>query len=151
MTQADTEPTIRIACEEDFTAVLAMVNALAAHHGDTPALTQDALRRDARGWYHVMVAEAENQIVGYAALLPTGQLQFGVRGIDLHHLYVLENRRGQGVGKGLIDAAIDHARKQGCAYVTVGTDPDNLAAQAVYLARGFERRAGAGARFRLLI
>jgi ribosomal protein S18 acetylase RimI-like enzyme len=139
---------IRPVTEADFPDVLPMVHALAAHHGDAPVATIDDLRRDTLGtqpWVQMLVAEG----AGYAAMYPLVQLQFGVRGMELHHLYVADHARGLGVGRGLIAASLAQARAQGCQYMTVGTDSANAAAQAVYRAIGFEAMGEAGPRFRM--
>ena len=139
---------IRPILETDLPEVLSMIHALAAHHGDAPVTTLEDLRRDALGmhpWLQVLVAPG----LGYAALCPLAQLQFGVRGMDMHHLFVVETARGSGVGRALIDASIAHAKAQECRYLTVGTHPDNRAAQAVYRAAGFEDLPVSGARFRM--
>jgi GNAT superfamily N-acetyltransferase len=86
-------------------------------------------------------------LVGYAALCPRIQLQLGLRGIDLHHLFVRQDRRGQGVGSLLVSAAEKMARARGCSYITVGTHPENITAQHIYLAQGFTRLPGADNRF----
>lgn len=132
--------------ETDLPQVLEMIHALAAHHGDAATLTADALRRDAFGphaWVRILVAPEK----GYAALCPLTQLQYGVRGMDLHHLYVTPQARGQGVGRALIRAAVALSKELRCRYLMVGTDPDNVQAQAVYRAVGFEDRPSGGPRF----
>lgn len=53
--------------------------------------------------------------------------------IDL--FYVAPERRGQGLGRRLIEAAVDHCRREGMAFLTVNTMDD--AARDYYLARGF--------------
>lgn len=139
---------IRPITEPDIPDVLRMIRALAAHHGDTAAVTADDLRRDAFGpcpWLWVLVAEGE----GYAALCPLAQLHFGVRGMEIHHLFVAETARGRGVGRALIDAALECAKAEGARYLSVGTHPDNLSAQDVYRAVGFEESNAAGPRFRM--
>ena len=95
-----------------------------------------------------MVAEREGEIIGYAALTPLTQLQYGVRGMDIQHLYVAEPERGQGVGRRLIEASIAHAKKKGCRFVVVGTNNDNTKAQAVYRQIGFDDLPP-GPRFRI--
>jgi GNAT superfamily N-acetyltransferase len=143
-------PAIRPATAADIPALLPMIHALAAHHGDPPACTPEALLRDAFGpdpWVTLLLAEG----AGYAALTRQVQLQTGRRGIDLHHLFVSPRSRGTGTGSALVTATCDHARSLGCAVVTVGTDPDNHAAQAFYLARGFDRIGTAPHRFRRLL
>lgn len=134
--------------ETDIPDVVRMIHALAAHHGDSAAVTEDDLRRDALGsspWLRVLVAEG----VGYAALCPLAQLQFGVRGMDLHHIFVVEAARGLGVGGALINASIACAKGEGARFLTVGTHPDNLSAQDIYRSAGFEEFGAGGVRFRM--
>ena len=129
-----------------------MVRALAAHHGDTPLATPDSLARDALGpspWLRLLVAEGKRGLLGYAALCPLAQLQFGVRGMDMHHLFVAPEARGTGIGRALIDASLALARAEDCRYMVVGTHPDNSAAAAVYRAAGFEDLPPPGPRFRM--
>ena len=147
-----TQTTIRPIAEQDIPDVLVMVKALAAHHDDTPTVTLDSLRREALGekpWLTLLVAERQGGLAGYAALCPLVQLQFGVRGMDMHHLFVNADQRGRGVGRALIEGALDAARRLGCRYMTVGTHPDNHAAAQVYLRSGFDAMPPPGPRFRL--
>ncbi|WP_299282673.1 GNAT family N-acetyltransferase [uncultured Tateyamaria sp.] len=142
--------TIRPVDPADIPALHMMICALAAHHGDTPNINPTHLRRDVLGtcpWYTVLVAEQDAALIGYAALLPLGQLQFGARGMDMHHLFVRDHRRGQGVGAALVSASQAHCRKVGCTVLTVGTHPDNAKAARFYERRGFEPRSGPGPRF----
>ncbi|WP_193746516.1 GNAT family N-acetyltransferase [Ruegeria sp. ANG-R] len=131
-----------------------MIEALARHHGDTPTASIQTIERDMFGdvpWVYTLVASVAGSIVGYASLYPLVQLQLGSRGIDMHHLFVEPRVRGAGIGKQLIAASIDKARDLSCTYMMVGTHPENLNAQAIYLACGFERRDGTHPRFRYLI
>lgn len=144
-----TRPTIRPARPEDLPGLLSMVRALALHHGDRPEVTEADLRRDvfsAAPWLTVLVADGPQGLHGYAALVPLAQLQDGLRGLELHHLFVRDDDRNLGTGSGLIEAAVAHARRMGCAFLTVGTHPDNAAALAFYERRGFLPRPVTGAR-----
>lgn len=146
------EITTRLAARRDLHAVLEMAHALAAHHGDTATLTLAQLERDTLGdapWITLIVAERATTLLGYATLCPLVQMQFGVRGMDIHHLFVLPDARGQGVGRQLIDATIIQSQQMGCRYIMVGTHPDNTAAQDIYLAAGFEKAPIPGPRFRM--
>lgn len=143
---------VRYMHEGDVGPVVEMVRALAAHHGDVASLDADALRRDALGavpWLWVLVAERRGALVGFAALVATAQLQFGARGIDIHHLFVDEEARGQGVGRDLVEAALTAARDLGAGYVTVGTAPRNGFAAAVYERLGFSMLPEAGPKYRM--
>ena len=143
---------IRDAIHSDLDVLLSMVQALAHHHGDVPNVSADSLERDIFGqipWIYVLVAQVETEVVGYAALCPLIKLQDGVRGIDLHHLFVENRFRGSGLGRQLIEAAMQKARDLSCTTMTVSTHPNNMNAQAVYLACGFERRYGSNPRFHI--
>lgn len=137
------ESKIRDAAESDVGRLLVMARALAAHHGDTATVTAKTIERDVFGenpWVYVLVLEVEGEVVGYSALCPLIHFQAGVRGIDMHHLFVEERFRARGLGRQLIDASIQKARELSCGYMKVGTHADNKDAQATYLACGFVRR-----------
>lgn len=146
------EITTRMAVRRDLPAVLNMAHALAAHHGDTATLKLSDLERDTLGdtpWVTLIVAERATTLLGYAALCPLVQLQFGVRGMDMHHLFVQPDVRGRGVGRHLIEASIIQSKQMGCRYIMVGTHPDNKPAQEIYLAAGFALMDVSGPRFRM--
>lgn len=147
-----TEITTRALRPSDLTIMLDMVRALAAHHDDQAQTTIPDLERDCLGvapWLRVLVAEHAQSVVGYAALCPLAQLQFGARGMDMHHLFVAQNMRGKGVGRALITASVALSKLLGCRYVTVGTHPENMVAGKVYEAAGFEPLSPPGPRFRI--
>lgn len=57
-------------------------------------------------------------------------------------LYVRPERRGRGVGRALMEAAIDVARERGADYMELGTGEDDTAARALYESLGFSNRGG---------
>ena len=60
----------------------------------------------------------------------------------LAELYVVPDRRGQGLGRALMEAAMDVARKGGADYMDLGTSEDDVAARALYESLGFNNREG---------
>lgn len=145
---------VRAARAADTDRIVEMVDKLAAHHGDASGLTAEILRRDAfrtPPWLHLLVAEVQGAPAGFAALYGVAQLQFGARGMELHHLFVEDGYRGLGLGVALVEASADKARALLCRSLSVGTHPDNLKAQAFYLSLGFERRDSFPPRFRLML
>lgn len=145
--------TIRRPTKDDLPQLEEMIRALAAHHDDVAEVDPAQLARDILGparWFTTFVA-ADPSLVGYVSLIPMGQLQFGRRGYDMHHLFVHVSARGDGWGRALVDAACAHARAVGCSFVTVGTAPDNDAAGAFYEHLGFARRVASGPRFGMRI
>lgn len=63
----------------------------------------------------------------------------------LAELYVVPDRRGQGTGRALMEAAIELARERGADHMDVGTGEDDLAARALYESLGFDNRGGRAA------
>lgn len=59
----------------------------------------------------------------------------------LAELYVVPARRGRGLGRALMVAAIDHARERGADYMDLGTEETDTVARALYESLGFTNRA----------
>ena len=60
----------------------------------------------------------------------------------LAELYVVPERRGQGLGRALMEEAMDVARAEGATYMDLGTSEDDVAARALYESLGFSNREG---------
>ncbi|MFK7879812.1 GNAT family N-acetyltransferase [Roseobacter sp.] len=145
---------IRPAEAKDLTALLGMIAALAQHHGDVATVSLDTLARDVLGprpWVRVLLAEHAGECIGYAALCPLAKIQFGQRGMDLQHLFVVPKARRMGVGQALVRASEAVAHRDGCTYLSVGTHPDNTEAHQIYPALGFEILGSPGPRFGITI
>lgn len=141
---------VRSARPADTERIVQMIESLARHHGDMPSITASNLVRDAFGvapWIYVLVAEAGSELIGYAALCGLTRLQFGLRGMDLHHLFIEPAFRGRGIGHSLVLASKIKAASLACSYLTVGTHPDNHKARAFYESLGFERKDAYTPRF----
>jgi GNAT superfamily N-acetyltransferase len=65
-------------------------------------------------------------------------------GLDsyLEELYVVPGRRGEGLGRALMEAAIDVARAQGAKEMHLATSETDVAARALYESLGFNNRGG---------
>jgi len=55
----------------------------------------------------------------------------------LEDLFVAEAARGAGLGRAMVDAAVERARERDCRRIELDTDEDNAAALALYRAAGF--------------
>jgi ribosomal protein S18 acetylase RimI-like enzyme len=62
----------------------------------------------------------------------------------LAELYVVPGRRGQGLGRALMEAAIEVAREEGADHMDLGTSEDDVAARALYESLGFDNHEGRG-------
>ena len=108
---------------------------------DTTLRTPD----DSRAWlaergprHPVLVAEADGAVVGWASLN-----RYNPRAAYDHvadfSVYVERGRRGQGVGRQLLDGLIERARAIGFHKMVLAAMADNDAGLALYAGAGFMR------------
>ncbi len=60
----------------------------------------------------------------------------------LAELYVKPVRRGKGLGRALMEAALEEARNRGADRIEIGVDEPDLAARHLYESLGFTNRVG---------
>ena len=60
----------------------------------------------------------------------------------LAELYVVPQSRGRGLGRSLMEAAIEAARARGADHMDLGTSEDDVAARSLYESLGFINREG---------
>jgi len=60
----------------------------------------------------------------------------------LAELYVVPERRGRGLGRRLMEAAMDFAASRGATHMELGTSETDVAARALYESLGFSNREG---------
>jgi GNAT superfamily N-acetyltransferase len=60
----------------------------------------------------------------------------------LEELYVIPPRRGEGLGRALLEAVMEAAREAGAVHIDVGTSETDTAARALYESAGFTNREG---------
>jgi ribosomal protein S18 acetylase RimI-like enzyme len=58
--------------------------------------------------------------------------------INIHDLIVRKEYRRQGIGRQLMNAVVDEARKRNCSRITLEVRKDNLLAQKLYQSLGFD-------------
>jgi len=93
--------------------------------------SQDALEKALLQASYASVAETVEGIVGYQ--LSTGSLP----GMHLARLAVLPGLQGGGIGSALVHDLLKFARAHGRTHITVNTQSDNFASQALYKRLGF--------------
>lgn len=60
----------------------------------------------------------------------------------LAELYVVPDKRGRGIGRALMNEALDVARREGAGHIELNTSDDDVAARALYESLGFTNREG---------
>ena len=79
---------------------------------------------------------------GFAQLRFRPSLYTGVLDAHLEELYVVPERRGHGLGRALLDGAMEYSRARGAAHIDLGTSEDDTAARALYESAGFTNLEG---------
>lgn len=85
-----------------------------------------------------LLAEMDGQLVGFAGLRIVPALFYPTPQAELTELFVIEAYRRRGVGRALIAFAEALAQELGAESLLILTDLDNVAAQALYHAAGYE-------------
>ena len=112
--------TVRPATLADVATILTFIKGLAAFEREPDAVktTVEDLLRDGFGEhpkFEVLIAEMDGQQVGFALFFPTYSTWEGRPGIHLEDIFVLEQVRGQGVGRKLMATLATIAVARGCA------------------------------------
>ncbi|NLR59399.1 GNAT family N-acetyltransferase [Chitinophaga polysaccharea] len=87
----------------------------------------------------IFVVLQGEEIIGFTQLYPIFTSLGMKRGWLLNDLYVLEEHRGKGAGKALLDAASDYGKKTNAAWLMLQTYIANTTAQALYEKEGFKK------------
>ncbi|HBH38109.1 MAG TPA: GNAT family N-acetyltransferase [Curvibacter sp.] len=133
---------IRLAGISDLEPLLLLFDAYRRFYGREGAIdsARTFLRqRLERGESVVLLALLGQQPVGFAQLYPGfSSLSMG-RTFVLNDLFVHPEYRKLGAGKGLVEAATEHARRAGAISLSLSTATTNTAAQSLYEALGWQR------------
>jgi ribosomal protein S18 acetylase RimI-like enzyme len=79
---------------------------------------------------------------GFAQLRYRSQVYSDAPAAYLEELYVAPPKRGRGLGRALMQAAIEEARSHGADHIDLGTSTDDTAARGLYESLGFTNREG---------
>ena len=79
---------------------------------------------------------------GFAQLRFRSSLYSAARDACLDELYVVPQRRGSGLGRALLEAALEHARARGADRMELNTSVADTAAVNLYESSGFTNREG---------
>ena len=142
--------TIRAARQGDLQQIHDMITLHAECHGDTAKISAADLDRDLFGtqpWITALVAEAGGRLIGYALLVPLYRAMEGLRGMELHQIFVRDGHRGHGIGRHLVTRAREQARIAGCGYLSVSAATGNFGAHRFYEQMNFRAGPVTGMRY----
>ena len=92
---------------------------------------------------HIMATDGGEYLLGGDPPAGVAQIRFrhsvwtGADDCWLEDLFVLEETRGAGLGRALLEGVVARARERGCRRVELDVDEGNTAAQALYRSVGF--------------
>lgn len=136
--------TTREAVAADVPVLHTMLLALARHDGGSTVGAPETLMRHGFGerpLFRAILAEDAGKPLGMVLFYPDYSTHRGEPGLYVQDIWVEEAARGLGLGKRLLAAAQRLGRRDwGSAYVTLGVDPGNARARAVYAKLGFRAR-----------
>ena len=135
---------IRSATVSDAPAAIGLMAQLNEFgHGQVDAGVEDRFRAMLNLPQHAIfiAQDDQGQVVGLLTASHRWTLWHAGPCALIEELVVDKGVRGQGVGRALIQAAIEWAEAQACSEVEVSTEMDNTAAQAFYRRLGFESEA----------
>jgi GNAT superfamily N-acetyltransferase len=136
---------IRRASSEDAAAVAQLLHDFNTEYEDftpgVPALTERLAELLAAEEITVLLAGDPPQ--GFALLRLRPSLWAKAEDAYLEELYVVPERRGQGIGGSLLDTSIDLARQLGANHFELTTGEDDRPARALYESRKLTNREGA--------
>ena len=108
-------------------------------------LTSHALERATRGLIEdhslgrILTARLDGQLVGVAVISFLWTLEHGGPAAWLDEVYVEPSHRGHGIGKQLIEAAMQVASESGCIALDLEVDAGHEAAERLYQKMDFKR------------
>ena len=113
---------IREATEADVPLILQFIRDLADYErlADRVVATEEMLRRTLFGsprFAEVLIAEEDGAPAGFALFFHNYSTFLGQPGIYLEDLFVRQEMRGRGIGKGLLARLARIARERGCGRV----------------------------------
>ncbi len=143
-------PRIRLAEERDVPRIVELYRELtisdsSVEHTRNPTLADYQLifgeiRSDPR--QKLLVAELQGEVVGTIVLLVVPNLSHnGTPWAFLENLIVTEKHRRRGLGRMLLEHAVELARKSGCHMVELCSDVRRKEAHDLYNSMGFEAQA----------
>src|SRR4029077_8135083 len=144
---SSSEPVVRIAGADDAEAIGRLLHDFNTEFGEPtpgPERMSERMRR--------LLAAGDTTVLlggpgpdGIAVLRFRNAIWSDALECYLAELYVAPPRRGEGLGRALMETAMEVARAQGADYMDLGTSEADVAARSLYESLGFiNREGGAG-------
>jgi GNAT superfamily N-acetyltransferase len=127
----------------DLAPIVRLLNTQLQEHDIV--LTDRALQRATQGLIEdhalgrILTARLDGELAGVAVISFLWTLEHGGHAAWRDEVYVEPSRRGGGIGRKLVEAALQVARDSGCIALDLEVDPGHEAAERLYERMGFRR------------
>ena len=134
---------IQTAQPSDLAPILQLLHTQLQEHDIV--LTDQALQRATQGLIEdhklgrILTARLDRELVGVAVISFLWTLEHGGPAAWLDEVYVEPSRRGEGIGRKLVEAAMQVARDSGCIALDLEVDAGHEAAERLYERMEFRR------------
>ncbi|ARO13610.1 phosphinothricin acetyltransferase [Ketogulonicigenium robustum] len=136
---------IRVAKSADSISIAAVYNDAVLNSvavwNETPVTPQNRAdwmaARQADGFPVLVVEDSQGEVVGFASYGPFRAFD-GFRLTVEHSVYVRADQRGRGMGRALLQALIEYARKQGIHVMVAGIAAENEGSIRLHQHLGFK-------------
>ena len=129
--------TIRQAGPGDEPDVVRLIRALASGTPYESLVTEHSVRHFlADPSCAILLAVDAGAVVGLLSYATVPSLFHAGDSGEIETLIVAGDRRRQGIGRRLLDAALKALEEAGCVEISIGTEPDNEIAQKLYVDAG---------------
>jgi len=137
------DPRVRLATSDDAAEIARLMHRFDTEYYsdiDEPEKLERRYREQLEAG-DVTVILADEQL-GFAQLRFRKQVYSDAPAAYVEELYVVPDRRGEGLGRALMEAAVETARADGADVIDLGTATDDTAARGLYESLGFTNREG---------
>lgn len=129
--------TIRRATADDAGLILALITALAEHHGQAEYVLTDERTLVDAGFgeepkYGVLLAEVDGAIAGFLSYTTCYSIWLGDSFMQIDDVFVHDKYRGNGVGESLMYESRCTCQELGLSRIKWEVQPDNVAAIRFY-------------------
>ena len=134
---------IQTAQLSDLAPIVRLLNTQLQEHDIV--LTDQALQRATQGLIddhklgRILTARLDGELAGVAVISFLWTLEHGGPAAWLDEVYVEPSRRGEGIGRKLVEAAMQVARDSGCIALDLEVDAGHEAAERLYERMEFRR------------
>ncbi len=134
---------IRKATQSDLSTIYELAIELVESVKDVEGIAKDVVRQNCRNVLtnpnsYILLAGTEGKVIGFISFMTRKTIiHSGLCGL-IEELVVSKRYRGKGVGKELINAAVEECKKLRCCEVEVSTEFTNVNAREFYKHCGFE-------------